>query len=140
MDDRESNGGESELMARGDRKGTLDAAAIFADLESEARDWRERDELAAFVRWTRLAGDSDPAFGFRGACAGDVTGDTGTSVDDLLAYFDAFDRGDAIADHDLDGEVTSEDVAAFLNDYDDGCGITTSLSVDEEKSDEPKTR
>lgn len=137
------------MMKSDERGAAFDAAAVFASLESEARDWREREELAAFVRWTRVAGDADPPLGFRGSCAGDVDGDASTSADDLLAYFDAFDRGEAIADHDLDGEVTSADIAAFLSDYGDDCAGTTYLSLDagrtdsravaDENSDESKT-
>lgn len=123
-----------------DRDIARDAAVVFAGLALDARDGRERDDLAAFVRWTRAAGDADPPYGFLGPCPGDVDGDASTSTDDLIAYFDAFNRGDPIADHDLDGEVTSADIATFLSDYGVACANTISLSGNTEKTIEPKTR
>lgn len=55
------------------------------------------------------------------ACRADFNGDGVADVFDFLAFFNAFDAGEALADFDFDGELTVFDFLAFQNRFDQGC-------------------
>lgn len=58
---------------------------------------------------------------YRPECTGDFNADGATDIFDFLAYQNAFDAGDTIADLDGDGEFTIFDFLAFQNAFDTGC-------------------
>lgn len=55
------------------------------------------------------------------ACRADVNEDGVLDIFDFLAFFNAFDAGEPIADFDFDGELTVFDFLAFQNRFDAGC-------------------
>lgn len=55
------------------------------------------------------------------ACRADINQDRQLDLFDFLAFFNAFDAGEAIADFDFDGELTVFDFLAFQNRFDAGC-------------------
>ena len=55
------------------------------------------------------------------ASAAHARADIQTIVPDDLAFFHAFDAGDATADFDGDGELTVFDLLAFQDAFDAGC-------------------
>ncbi|MEQ9096779.1 MAG: GC-type dockerin domain-anchored protein [Phycisphaerales bacterium] len=55
------------------------------------------------------------------ACRADINQDRQLDLFDYLAFFNAFDAGEAIADFDFDGELTVFDFLAFQNRFDAGC-------------------
>ncbi|MEQ8318561.1 MAG: GC-type dockerin domain-anchored protein [Phycisphaerales bacterium] len=55
------------------------------------------------------------------ACRADINEDGVLDIFDFLAFFNAFDAGEAIADFDFDGELTVFDFLAFQNRFDAGC-------------------
>jgi hypothetical protein len=54
-------------------------------------------------------------------CRADFNGDGVADLFDFLAFFNAFDAGDALADFDFDGALTVFDFLAFQNRFDSGC-------------------
>jgi hypothetical protein len=61
------------------------------------------------------------AFEYRPPCRVDLDGDGELTVFDFLAFFNAFDDGDPVADFDGDGAFTVFDFLAFQNEFDAGC-------------------
>ncbi|MFI4916598.1 MAG: FG-GAP-like repeat-containing protein [Phycisphaerales bacterium JB060] len=55
------------------------------------------------------------------ACRVDLDGDGELTIFDFLAFQNAFDAGDPVADFDGDGELTIFDFLAFQNEFDAGC-------------------
>gem|GEM_PF-2409446 len=58
---------------------------------------------------------------FVNACPVDMDGDGQLTIFDFLAFQNAFDAGDPIADFDGDGELTIFDFLEFQNQFDAGC-------------------
>ncbi|OAB56010.1 hypothetical protein AY599_11260 [Leptolyngbya valderiana BDU 20041] len=54
-------------------------------------------------------------------CRPDIDGDGELTIFDFLAFQNAFDMGDPIADFDGDGDLTLFDFLAFQNEFDAGC-------------------
>jgi hypothetical protein len=54
-------------------------------------------------------------------CRADLTGDGTLTIADYLAFLNAFDAGERLADFDFDGELTVFDFLAFQNRFDQGC-------------------
>ncbi|MFI4915174.1 MAG: GC-type dockerin domain-anchored protein [Phycisphaerales bacterium JB060] len=54
-------------------------------------------------------------------CRTDLDGDGELTIFDFLAFQNAFDAGDPIADFDGDGEFTIFDFLGFQNEFDSGC-------------------
>lgn len=54
-------------------------------------------------------------------CDADTTADGGVTIDDLLAFLEAFALGHAAADFDTDGGVTIDDLLGYLERYAVGC-------------------
>ena len=55
------------------------------------------------------------------ACRADINQDQVLDIFDFLAFFNAFDAGEALTDFDFDGELTVFDFLAFQNRFDQGC-------------------
>ncbi|OAB55136.1 hypothetical protein AY599_19165 [Leptolyngbya valderiana BDU 20041] len=55
------------------------------------------------------------------ACRADINGDGALDLFDFLAFFNAFDAGEPIADFDFDGALTGLDFLAFQNRFGAGC-------------------
>ena len=114
----------------------LDVVAGTAD--SGARSGRELGN--GLIMWTNGAGVniSDPATGMTTnvldgsgqfiallgeveACYPDFDGDGQLTIFDFLAFQNAFDTGDLMADCDGDGSLTLFDFLCFQNEFDAGC-------------------
>lgn len=54
-------------------------------------------------------------------CRADINGDGVADLFDFLAFMNAFDAGEPLADFDFDGELTMFDFLAFQNRFDQGC-------------------
>ena len=56
-----------------------------------------------------------------GACYADFNGDGAVNTQDVLAYLNAWNAGDASADCNGDGAINTQDVLCFLNAWNTGC-------------------
>jgi hypothetical protein len=90
-----------------------DVATSQGRLKAIVYDWEERigDDV----------NDTSFVINGSGSCVADFNADGSVNTQDVLAFLNAWNTGDADADINGDGTINTQDVVAFLNAWNSGC-------------------